>query len=128
MAKTIAILGASRMRNKFGNKAVRAYQQAGYEVYPVNLNPREGDIEGLKTYQSLAQIPVSLDRISLYLPPPVTLELLGEIAAKGAGQVWFNPGTYDAEVLRRAQEAGIPAVEGCSIVDLGMTPSQFPDA
>ena len=45
MAKpTVAILGASADRSKFGNKSVRAHAQAGYDVYPVN--PKGGTIEG----------------------------------------------------------------------------------
>ena len=45
MTKTIAIIGASADRAKFGNKAVRAFLQQGYTVYPVN--PKETRIEGL---------------------------------------------------------------------------------
>jgi len=40
--KTIAIIGASADRGKFGNKAVRAFVRQGYTVYPVN--PKETEI------------------------------------------------------------------------------------
>ncbi|HEX9943443.1 MAG TPA: CoA-binding protein, partial [Thermoanaerobaculia bacterium] len=95
--KTIAVLGASKDRGKYGNKCVRAYKAAGYEVFPVN--PGAEEIEGLKAYRRLADVPAELERISVYLPPPLTLELLPEIAEKGAGQVWFNPGSADPRVL-----------------------------
>jgi len=121
---TIAVLGASSIRSKFGNKCVRAYQAAGYEVFPVN--PYEAEVEGLKTYPRLADIGEPLDRISVYLPPPVTLEMLPEIAAAGAGEVWFNPGAADAQVVQEARRLAIPAVQGCSIVDVGMSPAMFP--
>ena len=52
---TVAILGASADRRKFGNKSVRAHAQAGYEVFPVN--PKGGQIEGLPVYRSLAEVP-----------------------------------------------------------------------
>ena len=45
---TVAILGASADRSKFGNKAVRAFLARGYTVYPVN--PKGGEIEGLAAY------------------------------------------------------------------------------
>ncbi len=122
--KTIAILGASKDRSKFGNKCVRAYQEAGWEVFPVNLGSAD-PIEGLTTRRTLAEVPAQLDRISIYLPPPVTLELLGDIAAKGAGEVWFNPGSADNRVLDEARRRGIPAHPGCSIVDIGLSPAQF---
>lgn len=122
--KTIAVLGASSQRSKYGNKCVRAYQSAGYEVFPVN--PREQKIEGLRAYRRLADVPAALERISVYLPPPLTLELLPEIAAKGAEQVWLNPGAANSEVLEEARRRGIPIRSGCSIVDLGLSPAQFP--
>ena len=42
--QTVAVIGASADRSKFGNKAVRAFRAQGWTVVPVN--PRGGDIEG----------------------------------------------------------------------------------
>jgi predicted CoA-binding protein len=123
--KTIAVLGASTDRGKYGNKCVRAYLHAGWDVYPVNA--WSDTIEGLKVSQRLADVPVELDRISVYLPPPVTLEMVPEMAAKGAGEVWFNPGSADRQVVDAARAAGLTTVSACSIVDVGLRPSQFPD-
>jgi len=122
--KTIAVLGASRHREKYGNKCVRAYLSAGWQVFPVH--PDETEIEGLPVYARLADVPGELERISVYLPPAKTLEMLGEIAAKGAGEVWLNPGSADARVLDEARRRGLPAVPGCSIVDIGLSPARLP--
>lgn len=119
----IAILGASSDRSKFGNKAVRAYLQVGWEVLPVN--PREAEIEGLAAYRALADVPGDLDRISVYLPPKVTLSLVPDVAARGAREVWLNPGSADSEVLAAFRGAGVEAIAGCSIVDIGLSPAQF---
>ena len=64
---TVAILGASADRSKFGNKAVRAFLARGYTVYPVN--PKGGDVEGLPVYKSLADIPAEARRRRAILPP-----------------------------------------------------------
>lgn len=123
--KTIAVLGASKDRSKFGNKCVRAYQAAGYQVFPVNLAGLD-EVEGFPAFRNLAEIPADLERISVYLPPPLTLELLPDIQRKGAQEVWFNPGSADQKVLEEARRLGIPARPGCSIVDVGFSPAQFP--
>ena len=70
--RTVAVLGASARRFKFGNKSVRAH------------------------------------------------------AAAAPAEVWFNPGSADDAVLAEARRLGLPAIDGCSIVDLGLSPSEFP--
>ena len=124
-APTVAIIGASRDRNKFGNKSVRAHQAAGYQVYPVN--PKDSEVEALTCYPSLGDLPVrSLDRVSLYLPPAIALKVLDDIAELEVGEVWLNPGVADEAVRERGRKLGLNVVEGCSIVDLGMSPAEFP--
>jgi uncharacterized protein len=102
---TVAILGASADRTKFGNKSLRAHAQAGYDVYPVN--PKGGQIEGLTVYRTLAEIPAArLNRVSVYLPLAVGLAALDEIAKRGCDEVWFNPGSESPEILAKAREIG----------------------
>jgi predicted CoA-binding protein len=123
---TVAILGASADRSKFGNKSVRAHLQQGYDVYPVN--PRGGEIEGLTAYASLADVPVErLTRISVYLPPHIGLKTLDEVAAKGCDELWLNPGSDSNEVVAKARELGLEPIIACSIVELGASPHQFGD-
>ena len=94
--KTVAIIGASNNRNKYGNKAVRAFLRQGYTVYPVNL--RETKVEGLPAFQTVQDVPVRPEKISVYLPPPLVLQVLPEIAARGCDELWLNPGTESEEV------------------------------
>ena len=118
---TVAILGASADRSKFGNKSVRAHQQQGYTVYPVN--PKADVIEGLKAFKSLADVPAGkLDRISVYLPPQVGLAVLPEIAARGCDELWLNPGSDSDELVEAARAKGLNVIQACSIVDVGVSP------
>jgi hypothetical protein len=112
---TVAILGASANRAKFGNQSVRAHRDQGFDVYPVN--PKESVIEGLTVYRTLAEVPVLLlDRISVYLPPAVVLGVLEQIAAKGCRELWLNPGSDSPEVVSQAKSLGLNVVQACSIV------------
>ena len=119
--RTVAILGASADRAKFGNKAVRAYAQRGFTVFPVN--PRELLIEGSAAFRSIAELPVRPDLVSVYLPPSVLLKILPAIAAKGCDELWLNPGTGSDEVLAEAERLGLHVVQGCSILSVGVSPS-----
>ena len=68
-----------------------------------------------------------LDRVSLYLPPAVGLAILDEVAARGCGELWLNPGADSPELAAKAKGLGLDAIRGCSIVDLGMSPAEFDD-
>jgi len=112
--QTIAIIGASGDRNKYGNKAVRGFAAAGYEVYPVN--PTESEIEGLQCYQKLGDVPVKVDIITLYTPPIITLKLIGALAESGCEEIYMNPGTEDEKVRQASKKAGLNPIFACSVV------------
>jgi uncharacterized protein len=113
--QTVAIVGASADRAKFSNKAIHAHLRAGYDVYPVN--PKEETIEGLTCYKSILDIPVALDRVSLYLPPVVGIKILDDIAKKGCQELWINPGAESPELIQKAQTLGLNAIFACSFTD-----------
>ena len=121
--KTVAVIGASNNRNKYGNKAVRAYLQEGYTVYPVNA--KETLIEGLPVYPSITEVPVRPDKISVYVPPAIVSKILPQIAAKGCDELWLNPGSESEEVLAEAERLGLNVIIACSIVGVGRSPREF---
>ncbi len=123
---TVAILGASTDRKKYGNKSIRAHLEQGYEVFPVN--PTAGEVEGLKAYPRLADVPAArLDRVSVYLPPQIGIGVLDQIAAKQPKEVWFNPGSESPELIEKAEALGLPVIMACSIMAVGARPSDFSD-
>ena len=121
--KTIAIIGASADRGKFGNKAVRAFLRQGWQVFPVN--PKEPQIEGLPAFKNIDDVPVRPNLISVYLPPPVLLKVLPAIAAKGCDEFWVNPGTESPEVLAEAERLGLNVIQACSIIGVGESPEEI---
>jgi len=123
--RTVAVLGASSDRSKYSNKSVRAHLAQGWTVYPVN--PKGGEIEGLVAYTSIAAVPQPLDRVTLYLPPNAGLTVLPDIAAAKPGEFFVNPGAESDELVEKARYFGLDPILACSIVDLGVLPSDFSD-
>ncbi|HOM56278.1 MAG TPA: CoA-binding protein [Candidatus Latescibacteria bacterium] len=117
---SIAIIGASKDRAKFGNKAVRAYVRQGYTVYPVN--PKEREIEGILAYPSVKSIPFPVDRVALYVPPEIGIALLPEIAGKHPAELFVNPGAESQELLDEARRLGLEPIVACAIVSVGEMP------
>jgi predicted CoA-binding protein len=117
---SVAIIGASSAPGKYGNRAVRAYLRQGWIVYPVN--PTEREIQGLKTYASITDIPGPVDRATLYVPAAVGLTLLDGIKRKGVSELFVNPGAESDELITKAEALGLDPIQACSIVDIGERP------
>jgi predicted CoA-binding protein len=120
MSKVVAVIGASSNRSKFGNRAVRAFQQQGYTVVPIN--PHEAEVEGLTSYASVLDVPGAIDMASFYLPPEIGIQVIDEVARKGIPEVWLNPGAESDALIARAKALHIQPIVACSIVAIGQNP------
>jgi hypothetical protein len=120
MSKVVAVIGASSDPAKFGNKAVRAFARQGYTVVPIH--PKEPEIEGLKAYASVLDVPGQIDMASMYLAPAVGLRVIEEVAQKGIPEVWLNPGADSPELADRARALGLRTIVACSILGVGEDP------
>jgi len=81
--KSLAIIGASAEPGKFGNIILSVIMEIGYggKIYPVN--PEGGEINGLKVYPSLREIPGEVDFAILTIPAPLISGALEECLRKG---------------------------------------------
>jgi predicted CoA-binding protein len=123
MSKIVAVIGASRDRMKFGNRAVRAFQQQGYSVVPIN--PHESEVEGLKAYGSVIDVPGPIDMATFYVPPEIGRQIIDDVARKQIPEVWLNPGAESDDLIARARALHIQPVVACSIVGIGKNPYEF---
>lgn len=117
------MIGASRERHKFGNKAVRAFRRAGYTVVPIT--PRKETIEGLRAYASVLDVPGRIDLATVYVPPDIGERLIDEVAQKGIKEVWLNPGAESEALVARARDLDLKPTCHCSIRAIGLSPAQF---
>jgi hypothetical protein len=123
MGKTVAVVGASNNRDKFGNKALRAFQAEGHRVIPIN--PSERSVEGIPAYASVLDVPGSIDMATVYVQPDVTLRLLEEFEKKQIAEIWVNPGAENDEVIAEARRRSLKVIFACSIVGIGRSPYHF---
>jgi hypothetical protein len=123
MPKTVAVIGASSDRSKFGNKAVRAFAARGFGVIPIN--PREAEIEGLRAYPSILDVPGPIDMATVYLPASAGASVMADIARKGIPEVWLNPGADDDVVIAAARAVGLQPIVACSILGVGERPADY---
>ena len=109
MAKTVAVIGASSDRNKFGNKALRAFQAEGHTV--LAINPNEPEVEGMRTYASVLDVPGPIDMATVYVQPDVGRLLLAEFEQKQIPEIWINPGAESDELVAEARRRKLNIIQ-----------------
>jgi uncharacterized protein len=121
----VAVIGASKDKTKFSNKAVRAFKSLGYNVFPVNINEKE--IEGLTCYKTILEIGARIDFVSLYLPPTITMvhNIPYQIKTKGVKAIILNPGSESEELMDKLKELRLQYHAVCSILKLGKDPNKL---
>ncbi|MFO0792254.1 MAG: CoA-binding protein [Pirellulales bacterium] len=103
-----AVVGASQDRSKYGNKVLRCYLQNNLDAIPVN--PTASEVEGVKAYPSLGDVPGDLDGVSIITPPAVTERAVAEAIARGIKSVWMQPGAESSSAVAAAEGAGMNVV------------------
>ena len=93
---SIALIGASNNRNKYGNKIYRNLRSKDYHVIPIN--PKEKLIEGDKAYSSIEEMETLPDIANFVVPPPVAMKIAQHIAKLGIKHLWFQPGSESEEL------------------------------
>ena len=112
--KVWAVVGANQNPEKYGNMIYKKLKLRGYEVYAVN--PLYDTVEGDPCYKDLASLPKLPDVIDMVVTPKRAKPVLEEAAKLGIKYIWFQPGTYDDEVMELAMKLSLEAVQACVLV------------
>ena len=110
-----AVVGASQDHRKFGYRIFESLRNAGYTVYPVN--PKGGELLGVKIYTSLADLPQPPDVIDFVVPPAVTEQVIREAHQLGLTRIWMQPGAESEKAIAYCREHGMQVVyQACAMI------------
>ncbi|MFW9799361.1 MAG: acetate--CoA ligase alpha subunit [Candidatus Thorarchaeota archaeon] len=81
--KSIAVIGASATKGKLGNDVVRNLIESGYkgQIYPIN--PKGGEILGLKVHRSVSEVSGEVDVAVIVIPAKFVQPVVEECGKKG---------------------------------------------
>jgi hypothetical protein len=94
----LAVVGASRSRNKFGNTVFRELKKKGYRVFPVN-NQAE-TLEGEPCYPDLKSLPEPVGGVIVVVPSQRTPQVVKEAKEAGITRVWLQYGANSKEAVQ----------------------------
>ena len=99
-----AVVGVTGNKDKYGYKIWKKLIQHNYETY--GINPNYDEIEGEKIYHSLKELPKKVDVIDMVVPPKIGTHTLDEAKEAGVEYIWFQPGTFNDEIINKAKSMG----------------------
>jgi len=112
--KRFALVGASGNTEKNGYRIFKNLSRRGYQVYPVN--PGLEELEGVKCYHSLADIPVRVDVVDFVVPPQVTEVTLKECKRLGLNRIGLQPGSESEAAIAFCHENKLKVVHGICVM------------
>lgn len=119
-SRSIAIIGASSDRTKWGYIMLKHLVDGGFRgaIYPINTSGDE--ILGLKVYRTVADIPETPDLAVISVPAPAVLNVLKECIAKGTkaglvitagfAELGETGAMLQREMVELAGKAGMPLI------------------
>jgi len=118
-APAFGVAGASKNRDKYGNKILRCYQMHGRKAVPIN--PVETEIEGVSCVKAVSDLPAEVTSLSVITPPKITDKVVEQAIVKGIKHIWMQPGAQSAAAIAAAEAAGIDVIAdgSCLLVVLG---------
>ena len=108
--KTIAMVGASGDKTKFSYGVLRQLSEIGYDILPINPNPKITEIRGLRVYRSLQDIDKQIDMVEVFRPANELYGIAEEAIEVGAKVLWGQIGVYDDKAAKLAEAAGLKVV------------------
>jgi len=108
--KTIAMVGASGDKTKFSYGVLRQLSEIGYDILPINPNPKITEIRGLRVYRSLQDIDKQIDMVEVFRPANELYGIAEQAIEVGAKVLWGQIGVYDDKAAKLAKAAGLKVV------------------
>ena len=108
--KTIAMVGASGDKTKFSYGVLRQLSEIGYDILPINPNPKITEIRGLRVYRSLKEIDKQIDMVEVFRPKNELYGIAEQAIEVGAKVLWGQIGVYDDKAAELAEAAGMKVI------------------
>tara|TARA_A100000164_G_C21526545_1_gene594019 strand:+ start:172 stop:630 length:459 start_codon:yes stop_codon:yes gene_type:complete len=117
--KTIAMVGASPDKTKFSYGVLRVLHETGYDMIPVNPDPKVTEIRGLKVYQSLEMVDRKIDMVEVFRNSKYLPEIAQSAVDIGAEVLWGQIGVFNNDAAQIAEDGGLKVVmDRCPKIEL----------
>ena len=89
-SRVIALVGASKKKEKDSNIVMKFLQKSGYKVIPVNPTCINDTINGEIVYGTLLDIKEKVDIVDVFRPSEETIDIANQAKEIGAQALWLQ--------------------------------------
>ena len=107
--KKIAVAGVSGNKKKFGYVIFDELRQKGFDICPIN--PKLDEVEGIKCYKSVTEIPTDYEKLFIVTPKTETDTIIKQAAEKGIKHIWVQQMSNTKETNQIAQSNNIDLID-----------------
>jgi predicted CoA-binding protein len=110
-ADTIAVVGISSNPTKTSRKIANYLVSAGFNVVGVNPNCQQSDLDEIKVFRNLTDIPHKIDIVNIFRKSDDVIDLLPDILSIQPKVVWLQLGIFNNEVIESVKKEGIKGIQ-----------------
>ena len=118
--RAVAVIGANRGRGKIGAEILHNLLAAGFTGTVVPIHPTAGEIQGLRAYPRVVDVPGAVDLAVVAVPAANVLSAVDDCIAKGVGAICvISAGFGEAGAEGRALERALlekVRTAGCRLI------------
>lgn len=109
-----AVVGATTNTEKYGYNVMKNLLNSGYKIFPIN--PKYEEIENIKCYTTLKDIPFKIDVVVTVVPSEITEKTVKEMSKIGITNIWMQPGSESNNAIRLCKEKNIECIHNTCIM------------
>ncbi|HRW61939.1 MAG TPA: CoA-binding protein [Bacteroidales bacterium] len=108
-SRKIAVAGVSANTKKFGYAVFNELRQKGFDICPIN--PKLEELDGIKCYASVNQIPDGYQKLFIVTPKTETDRIIEDAARKGIKHIWVQQMSNTTETKKIAKDNGVELID-----------------
>lgn len=117
-SKNIAVLGMSDKPARISREIALFLKRKGFNVAGVNPMARSEEVDGIKIYHSLGDVPFEIDIVDVFRRSEAIAEIIPDVLKVKPKVLWLQSGIFNDEAVAPAIQAGIETIQDrCIMVE-----------
>ncbi|MGE5500151.1 MAG: CoA-binding protein [Syntrophothermus sp.] len=115
-SKNIAVVGMSDKPFRVSREIAVFLKDHGYNVAGVNPLARSEEVDGIRIYKTLKDVPFEIDIVNVFRKSETIGDIIPDVLEVKPGTLWLQLGIRNDEAVKPAEDAGMDVVQDACIM------------